>query len=121
MQGGFWLGLKVKTIDLAPEHLKTVWDILGKHLPKGSRVEVFGSRAKGTAKPYSDLDLALTCEGRLGRKILNRLEDDFEYSDLPFRVDLIDRQRAGEEFRRVIEKEGLPLPPQKKRGKSKDK
>lgn len=45
-------------LDIAPEHLRIVRSILARHAP-GYPVWAFGSRARGEAKPYSDLDLAI--------------------------------------------------------------
>lgn len=45
-------------VDLQPEQWQIVQHILQKHVP-GHAVWAFGSRVKGTAKPYSDLDLAI--------------------------------------------------------------
>ena len=49
-----------RVLDLRSDHAGIVREILSKHLPAGVFVRAFGSRAKGTAKPWSDLDLALT-------------------------------------------------------------
>jgi predicted nucleotidyltransferase len=52
-------------------------------------VHIFGSRAKGTSKPGSDIDLAIM--NRLPDiKVLLRLKNDFEESSLPYKVDLVD-------------------------------
>lgn len=42
------------TIDVEPEHWSIIQRILRQHLP-GVEVWAFGSRAKGAARPYSDL------------------------------------------------------------------
>ncbi len=45
-------------LDIAPEHLAVVQAVLQKNVPLHT-VWAFGYRVKGTAKPYSDLDLAV--------------------------------------------------------------
>ena len=73
------------------------------------KVEVwaFGSRAKFTAKPFSDLDIALV--GSLsGQPALSLVEmadlgDAFSSSDLPYKVDIVDWSRISEEFKKVID------------------
>ncbi|MHB1099339.1 MAG: nucleotidyltransferase domain-containing protein, partial [Burkholderiales bacterium] len=45
-------------IDIRPDHWAIVRGILQKHVPQ-YEVWAFGSRAKWTAKEYSDLDLAV--------------------------------------------------------------
>ena len=76
-------------IDLSVNQLAIVQEILAKQLPT-TKVWVFGSRTKGTAKPYSDLDLVLLTEVPLTIRQQRELEEAFSDSDLPFKVDLID-------------------------------
>ena len=77
-------------IDLRPDHAKIVHEIIARNLPAGVSVRVFGSRAKWTAKPHSDLDLALKGKQPLPRSVLGDLAEAFSESDLPFRVDIVD-------------------------------
>ena len=88
-------------IDLNPEHLKTVQHILSKHVP-GCEVRAFGSRAKWTAKDYSDLDLAVIGSRRFDLREMHRLTEAFKESDLPIRVDVVDWHAISEGFKRVI-------------------
>ncbi|MBI2083229.1 MAG: nucleotidyltransferase domain-containing protein [Deltaproteobacteria bacterium] len=90
-------------IDLSPHDLKAVRRILADVIP-GYEVRVFGSRVTGTAKPHSDLDLAVVADHPLDLKTLSRLREAFEKSDLPIRVDLVEWNRVSDEFRKVIEK-----------------
>lgn len=90
-------------IEVAPSHLRIVKTILRRRVPDCA-VRVFGSRISGTAKSYSDLDLVIIGEKKLPRKILHSLQDDFEESDLPFRVDVIDWHAISPEFQAVINK-----------------
>lgn len=46
-----------RALDARGDHWRVVLDIL--RLLPGAEVWAFGSRAKGTAKPHSDLDLAV--------------------------------------------------------------
>ena len=89
-------------IDLRPDHRKIVEDILGKHLPYGVRVWVFGSRAEWTTKDSSDLDLALDGDEPLDSRTVMALELAFEESLLPFSVDVVDFHRVDERFREIM-------------------
>ena len=91
-------------IDLNPNHLGTVRAILAEHVP-GCEVRAFGSRTTWTAKDYSDLDLAVVCEKQLDWRVLGRLKEAFEESDLPMRVDALDWHAISESFREVIERD----------------
>ena len=63
----------------------------------------------GTAKPYSDLDLALKGEDRLPLALIADLVDAFSESDLPFRVDVLDWRSVAPNFRASIERDGVEL------------
>ena len=89
-------------IDLKPHHLDEVRQILAEHVPD-CEVRAFGSRAKWTAREYSDLDLAVVGDGPLDWRLLGRLQDAFEESDLPITVDVLDWHSTAESFRRLIE------------------
>lgn len=96
-------------IDLRPDHAKIVHEIIARHLPAGVSVRVFGSRAKWTAKPHSDLDLALKGKEPLPRSVLGDLAEAFSESDLPFRVDVVDWQTVTPSFQAVIDRDGVAL------------
>ena len=82
--------------------------ILEKHL-SGIQVRVYGSRARGKAKPFSDLDLCLMNEQPLSFDQICTLMDAFSESDLPFTVDVTQWAVASGEMRRRIEREAVVL------------
>ena len=90
-------------IDLSPTHLATVKAILAEHVPE-CEVRAFGSRVTWTARDYSDLDLAVVGEGPVDWRVLGRLKEAFEESDLPMRVDVLDWHAASDNFKKVIER-----------------
>ena len=76
-------------LDMHPEHWAIVRGILRQHAA-GLEVWAFGSRAKGTAKPYSDRDLAIITQQPLALAQDAALADAFAESELPWRVDMVD-------------------------------
>ena len=56
-------------VEMRLDHWVIVRDILRKHVPQFA-VWAFGSRARQTAKRYSDLDLAIICDTPLPLKLL---------------------------------------------------
>jgi uncharacterized protein len=88
-------------IDLSPAYLETVRAILLLNAP-GIPVYAFGSRVTGRARKFSDLDLALVPEQALDWRVLALLREEFEESDLPITVDLIDWTQAGPEFKKQV-------------------
>ena len=89
-------------IDIRPAHLQTIKRILAEHV-SDCEIRAFGSRVKGRAKVYSDLDLAVVCQEDLSADCLRHLKEAFEKSTLPFRVDVLDWNRTSVSFCKVIE------------------
>ncbi len=73
--------------DLSPEQIKTILQILRQSKHVQSAI-IFGSRAKGTNKPASDIDLAIK-GAEIGKDDIAALWTAFEESLLPFFVDVI--------------------------------
>jgi predicted nucleotidyltransferase len=95
-------------IDIAPTDWAIVRGILQKHVPD-REVWAFGSRARRTAKTYSDLDLAVMTDTPLSFDVSGALREDFSESDLPWRVDIVDWATTSEAFRRIIERDKVVL------------
>lgn len=71
----------------------------------GVEIYLFGSRAKGKATPYSDVDIAIQSSD-LDPKDLAQIRFTIEESNFPFKVDLIDLSKAPY-LTEVIMKEGI--------------
>ena len=78
-----------RSVALTPAEVHAVRSIVEQVIP-GARVCVFGSRATGRARPFSDLDLLVVQPARLSWQQRADLRDRFEASDLPFRVDVVE-------------------------------
>lgn len=89
-------------IDLNSRDLNVVSQIL-KTYARDYAVWVFGSRVKGNAKKYSDLDLAIMTKQPLSFSKMAIIKEAFDESDLPIRVDVIDWAETSETFRKIIE------------------
>jgi len=122
-----------RSIDLKPEHLAQVQEVLRRDLLRKfpeARVWVFGSRANGRSYWGSDIDLAIEVGGdkcgslggdecasavgggeRLPDAVLDALKRGFHDSDLPQRVDVVDIARLKDDaFKRNLLRDRLPLP-----------
>lgn len=82
--------------------------ILRTHVPDCD-VWAFGSRARGTAKPMSDLDLVLQCSHPRDPMMIENLREAFDESLLPIKVDLVDWARTDDAFRNIIEQQKVIL------------
>jgi type I restriction enzyme S subunit len=96
-------------VDLREDHRRLVLEILGAHLPQGTGAWVFGSRATGRARRYSDLDLAIDADRPLTIDEIARLTEAFSDSDLPFKVDIVDWRVLDDRWRRTIATERVVL------------
>ena len=88
----------MKTIQLEPRHLIIVKEILQKI---EVTAYVFGSRARNTAKTLSDLDLCL--KDNYDKTTVRKLQDAFEESDLPFKVDVVVWSEISDDFKKHIQ------------------
>ena len=104
-------------VDIRPDDLAIVQEILRAHLPVGFEVWVFGSRANWTTKDSSDLDLAVEGAAKLAHKAMVGLEVAFEESDLPYTVDVVDLKAVSSGFRQIVEDQRLSLPLHDQAGK----
>jgi len=101
-------------IDLKPDHLKKVKRILAGNVPE-YEVLCYGSRAEGTAKKFSYLDLAIMTPLPLSPVRLEKLSAAFAGAGLPFRVETVDWAATGKDYRKEIKRTGLVI--QKPSGK----
>lgn len=91
-------------IELTASEWAMVAAILRRHVP-AYPVWAFGSRARRSAKPYSDLDLAIITPEPMSLALSAALAEDFAESDLPFKVDVVDWATTSEAFRKIIERD----------------
>jgi predicted nucleotidyltransferase len=96
-------------IALTPFEIAEVRAVLAAHLPAGISVGVFGSRAGGQPKPWSDLDLVLEGDSPLPLALLARLAEAFDEAKLAWKVDLVDRRAVSEAFGRIIDASRVDL------------
>ena len=94
----------VPQIELDPRDWEIVRDILARLVPQ-HEVWAFGSRARRTAKMYSDLDLAVIADQRLDWSLRSALAEAFDESDLTIKVDVVDWATTSAAFRRIIEQD----------------
>ena len=92
----------LKPIQISLDQMNIVIDLFAKYLPD-VQVWAFGSRAKWTARPYSDLDLALLCASKINPKQLSQLRYALEESRLPFTVDILEWSQIKPDFQRAIQ------------------
>ena len=87
---------------LEKQDWETIRDILKR--TKTTRAILFGSRAKGTYRPGSDVDLAIDGDEREASYLLN------EETPLPYSFDVINLEKlSSESLRKHIERVGIKI------------
>ena len=92
---------------LTPSELELITGILTRH-PEIALVKVFGSRAKGTHTPRSDVDLAIW--GKIDSIGAQRLAGELDELPLPYRFEVqpFDQIKLPA-LREHIERAGIPI------------
>lgn len=103
-------------LTITNEELVIVKQILQTHIPN-LEVWAFGSRVKGNAKPYSDLDLAVITREPLSLQAHADLVDAFSESDLPWKVDIVDWALLTENFKHVVQSQYMVVQARKQKNK----
>ncbi|MFA6583940.1 MAG: nucleotidyltransferase domain-containing protein [Elusimicrobiaceae bacterium] len=97
-------------IELAPKYLAAMTKILRTELEHlDAEVFMFGSRVRGTARTNSDIDIAISSDINLF-DIIERLRLDFEDSDIPYKIDIVDLGRISDSFKSAIKKDLVKIP-----------
>lgn len=89
---------------LCTKELEIIQEILS-HYEAIQSALLFGSRARGTFRAASDVDIAL--KGAITIKLIAKIKAEFEDSNLPFFVDIVDYARADNALKNEIDTQGV--------------
>ena len=87
-------------LQLAEKHWNIIRQILSKY---PHQFYAYGSRVKGTARQFSDLDLCYQEEIPLSA--LSQIREEFTESNLPFEVELVNWKYMRPRFRELIKED----------------
>jgi predicted nucleotidyltransferase len=73
--------------------------LLRDNLPMGSKIFLFGSRARGNFTRGSDIDIGVMAGSIIDPKLLVKLSEIIDESFVPFKVDIVDFETVDESFR----------------------
>lgn len=91
---------------LSGQTIERINSVFARH-PEVEKVVLYGSRAKGTYKPGSDIDLALY-GNEISLKLKNRILDELDELDLPYSIDIsVFSQLSHIQLRDHIERVGV--------------
>lgn len=71
------------------------------------KIILFGSRARGTHRPTSDIDIALDAGRKLGTLEIAQAQNILEALNIPQKIELVDIHAIPEEMKTIISKEGI--------------
>ncbi len=72
-----------------------------------ARIYLFGSRARGTHSPFSDIDIAVDAGEELPLVAVDEAKSIMSASNLIYHVDVVDFNSIPEEMRTAILQEGI--------------
>lgn len=84
--------------------------ILFRHLdPQKHQAFIFGSRAMGSGKKFSDIDIGIISPEKIGAELLGNIREESENSNLPYNIDIVDFNTVSERFRNFALKKIIKL------------
>ncbi len=93
---------------LENEHWSILRNLLIQPLTEsGCAVFIFGSRARGDYKPFSDLDILV--EGDATSSLLSSISEKLEESTLPVRVDLVSSSDLADTYKPSVERDKVRI------------
>ena len=94
----------METLDLEDRYKEFIINSILKIIPN-VEIYVYGSRGKGTAVKYSDVDIALKSGKEIPFDTVLKLKAFFSDSTFPYMVDIIDLNSISENFKNRIQKD----------------
>src|SRR3990167_8464108 len=77
--------------------------------PRKDRVFIFGSRAIGDNRKFSDVDLGVESKRKIPSLLIEDLKEELEESDIPFTGDVVDFSSVTKRFKNVAKQKVIFL------------
>lgn len=68
---------------------------------KTDKVFLFGSRAIGNGRKFSDIDIGIKSSRAISVKTMFEIEEAFEVSEIPYTIDVVDFSKVAERFKTI--------------------
>lgn len=98
-----------KQLGINTATLLDLQQILSTHLSSKNIVNAFGSRSRGNAKKFSDLDLCIT-GGSLSYTQLAKIKEELSESDIPIFVEVTQETDLSDSFKQAIKEDFINIP-----------
>ena len=98
----------IKT-SISSADVHSISDILRKYIdPRKQTAFIFGSAATRKMRRSSDIDIGIEGE-KLSPQTYFSIKDEFEESDIPYTVDIVQFSRVDDRFKQIAKKDIIPL------------
>ena len=95
---------------LIPKVQKEIKNIVFRYLDsKKDKVFIFGSRAIGDNRKFSDVDLGIESKRKIPSNLVADLKEALEESDIPYTVDIVDFSSVTKRFKNLALRKIIPL------------
>jgi uncharacterized protein len=91
------------------EAIQMVREIIAQSLPNGYSTVLFGSWARGTARPTSDIDIGILGERPVPNEQMLKIRAQVDAIPTLRKIEVVDLQTTDERFREHAMKESKPL------------
>lgn len=96
-------------MDLPRKYQKLILKVLSENLTSFDAY-IFGSRAKGGAMKYSDVDLLIDCgKDKIPFETYLKIKRELNDSDIPYLIDVSDYNRLDPEFKKIVDSQKIKL------------
>jgi len=99
-------GLCIMNDNLKQAYKDLILKAIDYHFPT-AKIILFGSRARGTNRPGSDVDLALDIGEPIKLHEMSRTRKTLENIPLALEIDIVDMHNIPDELKEIIVKEGI--------------
>jgi len=90
--------------------INTLKEIIFRFLDrKKDKVFIFGSRAEGKGRRFSDIDIGIEASKEVPWHQLVAIEEMLEQSDLPYTIDVVDFSTVSEKFKKLAKEKIISL------------
>ena len=89
-------------MQLSTTQIEIIKNIINDHINNSHKLYLYGSRARKSAWKFSDVDLCLDGD-LLSYQVLAAIKEKFSESNLPYFVDIVQKQKLNSKFFALIE------------------
>lgn len=80
---------------------QTIRNTVRQYLPNSTyHLFIFGSRAQGTYRKYSDFDVAIDGPEKVPSHTMGKIRSELEDTDVPYVIDLVDLNQTSDGFKK---------------------